>query len=106
MSSNRNTTSTASGSSEPSQIHGHYQFLKGRAEESIGNLTGSEAYKNSGKQDVDAAVQEMHAAANKARQEGHGPEGDGKGVTASMERGVGNAVGCSGLKEMGGEKRA
>ena len=51
--SNNNT------SNQPSMIGGHAQYAKGYAEETIGNVTGSKEWQDSGKKDAQAGIDEM-----------------------------------------------
>jgi uncharacterized protein YjbJ (UPF0337 family) len=56
-------TSTARMSSDdqnaPSMLGGHAQYAKGYVSETIGNMTGSDAWKESGKQDSQAGIEQM-----------------------------------------------
>lgn len=51
MASNTNTN--------PSMISGHATYAKGYAEETIGNVTGSKEWQESGKKDSQAGIDEM-----------------------------------------------
>jgi len=43
----------------PSLIAGHAKFAKGYAEETLGNVTGSKEWQESGKKDASAGIEEM-----------------------------------------------
>merc|ERR1711964_240098 len=51
-----------SNNNQASMIGGHAQYAKGYVEESIGNLTGSKEWQESGKKDAEAGIGEMKAA--------------------------------------------
>lgn len=53
MSSNKTPDQPAS------MLGGHAQFAKGYVEETIGNVTGSKEWKESGKEDSQAGIAEM-----------------------------------------------
>lgn len=80
----------------PSLIGGHVQYAKGAIEESIGNVTGSQAWKDSGAHDKQEAVEKMRVA-------NHGPS-DSSWVSGSTEKKMGNAVGCEGMVHNGEER--
>jgi len=40
-------------------LSGHAQYAKGYAEETIGNVTGSKEWQESGKKDAQAGIEEM-----------------------------------------------
>ncbi|ELR24013.1 uncharacterized protein ACA1_144040 [Acanthamoeba castellanii str. Neff] len=84
-------------SNEPSMLSGHVQYVKGAAEEVIGNMTGSEDWKRSGLADKEAARAEMRAA-------NEGPKDPGL-VPGQIESTLGRAVGCEGMIENGEEKQ-
>lgn len=99
------TTAPGQGSdTSASQLHGHVQYLKGKAEEVIGAALNAPSWTEAGKHDVEDSVKEMRTAANQARAEGHGPEGSSEGVISAVERTAGRVGGCPGLREMGGER--
>ena len=50
-------------SNDPSMISGHAQYAKGYAEETIGNVTGSKEWQDSGKKDTQAGIDEMKVLA-------------------------------------------
>jgi uncharacterized protein YjbJ (UPF0337 family) len=80
----------------PSLIGGHAQYVKGAVEETIGNVTGSQAWKDSGAHDKQEAVEKMRAA-------NQGPS-DSSLISGSMEKKMGNMVGCEGMVHNGEEK--
>ncbi|CAF1371207.1 unnamed protein product, partial [Rotaria sordida] len=45
-----------------SLLGGHAQYVKGAVEETIGNVTGSQAWKDSGVHDKQEAAEKMRAA--------------------------------------------
>jgi uncharacterized protein YjbJ (UPF0337 family) len=79
-----------------SLIGGHAQYVKGAVEETIGNITGSEAWKDSGVQDKQEAVEKMRAA-------NQGPS-DSSLISGTTEKKIGNMVGCEGMVHNGEEK--
>jgi uncharacterized protein YjbJ (UPF0337 family) len=44
---------------QPSMVSGHAQYAKGYVEETIGNVTGSKEWQESGKKDTQAGIGEM-----------------------------------------------
>ncbi|RPA83045.1 hypothetical protein BJ508DRAFT_324925 [Ascobolus immersus RN42] len=97
----------AASNSAPSQIHGHMQYVKGVVEEKIGDLTGSQAYKESGVNDQQQARSEIRAAAaehpsdsplNSAQ---HTNPGMYDKVVGTAEEKIGSAVGCPGVQGYG-----
>jgi len=44
---------------QPSMVSGHAQYAKGYVEETIGNVTGSKEWQESGKKDTEAGIGEM-----------------------------------------------
>jgi uncharacterized protein YjbJ (UPF0337 family) len=44
---------------DASMLNGHAQFAKGYVEETIGNVTGSKDWQESGKADSKAGIEEM-----------------------------------------------
>ena len=79
-----------------SLIGGHAQYAKGAVEETIGNITGSQAWKDSGVNDKQEAAEKMRAA-------NQGPS-DSSFVSGSTEKKIGNMVGCEGMVHNGEEK--
>ncbi|EOA81832.1 hypothetical protein ACJQWK_05300 [Exserohilum turcicum] len=82
---------------QPGLVSSHAQCVKGAAEETIGNVTGSEPWRSSGTADKEQAVSAMKAAsANRdASQQGMG----------SLEEKAGNLVGCEGMQKEGAESK-
>ncbi|KAI9148133.1 hypothetical protein HJFPF1_11957 [Paramyrothecium foliicola] len=79
---------------QPSLIDGHVQYVKGAAESTIGNLSGSQAWKASGEQDMAAAKDIMQ----KAGEQRDASQGYGK-----VEELAGKATGCGGMQKEGAE---
>jgi uncharacterized protein YjbJ (UPF0337 family) len=46
-------------SNSASMLNGHAQYAKGYVEETIGNVTGSKEWEESGKSDAQAGIDEM-----------------------------------------------
>ena len=79
-----------------SLIGGHAQYAKGAVEEVIGNVTGSQAWKDSGVHDKQEATEKMRAA-------NQGPT-DNSIISGTTEKKIGNAVGCPGMVTNGEQK--
>ena len=79
-----------------SLIGGHAQYAKGAIEETIGNITGSQAWKDSGAHDKQEATEKLRAA-------NQGPS-DSSLISGSTEKKIGNAVGCEGMAHNGAER--
>ncbi|KAF2661402.1 hypothetical protein K491DRAFT_687542 [Lophiostoma macrostomum CBS 122681] len=94
---NQNQNQSQSQSQGPGLVASHAQYVKGAAEETIGNLTGAQGWTNSGAQDKQDAVDAMKSAsANRdASQKGFG----------GVEEKAGNLVGCEGMVKEGAESR-
>ena len=54
-----NMTSNESPDQQASMLAGHAQYAKGYAEETIGNVTGSKEWQESGKKDAQEGIKEM-----------------------------------------------
>ncbi|KAL5115206.1 hypothetical protein ACEQ8H_006880 [Pleosporales sp. CAS-2024a] len=82
---------------QPGLVASHAQYLKGAAEETIGNVTGSQAWQASGAQDKSQAVEAMQtASANRdAATQGYG----------GVEEKAGSLVGCEGMQKEGAESK-
>ena len=80
-----------------SLIGGHAQYVKGTVEEAIGNVTGSQDWKDSGVHDKQEAVEKMRAA-------NQGPT-DNALISGTTEKKIGNMVGCQGMVHNGEEKQ-
>ena len=92
MSSNTNPSNTPS-QNQPGLVAAHAEFIKGAAESTIGNVTGSHAWTSSGEQDKAHAKAAMQAAT-----ENRNPEKDGFGKVEEM---AGKLTGCEGMKHEG-----
>ncbi|CAF1021407.1 unnamed protein product [Rotaria sp. Silwood1] len=79
-----------------SLLGGHAQYVKGAIEETIGNVTGSQAWKDSGTHDKQEATEKMRAA-------NHGPS-DSSLISGTTEKKIGNMIGCEGMVHNGEEK--
>ncbi|KAI0603060.1 hypothetical protein F4775DRAFT_10746 [Biscogniauxia sp. FL1348] len=77
----------------PSLVGGHAEYMKGAAESTIGNLTGSQAWTTSGEQAKSHAVDSMKAAgeARDASSRGYG----------RAEQKMGEMTGCKGMMKEG-----
>jgi len=89
-------SATMTDNNNASLIGGHAQYAKGAIEETIGNITGSQAWKDSGAHDKQEAVDEMRAA-------NQGPS-DSSLISGNTEKKIGNMVGCEGMVHNGEEK--
>ncbi|KAG5943226.1 hypothetical protein E4U59_000529 [Claviceps monticola] len=80
---------------EPSLLQGHVQYVKGVAEATIGDVTGSNPWKSSGEQDKAAGISAMKEAGEKrdASTQGYG----------KAEELAGKFAGCEGMKQEGAE---
>lgn len=85
-----------SSNNNASLIGGHAQYAKGAVEEAIGNVTGSQNWKDSGAHDKQEATEKMRAA-------NQGPN-DNSLISGNTEKKIGNAVGCQGMVNNGEEK--
>ncbi|KAL6704818.1 hypothetical protein ACN47E_007622 [Coniothyrium glycines] len=83
---------SANNQNQPGLVAGHAQYVKGAAEETIGNVTGNEAWKSSGVQDKEQAVNTMKAASENR---------DASSGLGSVEEKAGNLVGCEGMQQEG-----
>ncbi|KAM4067177.1 hypothetical protein HRG_001168 [Hirsutella rhossiliensis] len=87
---------TDTNAQQPGMIASHAQYAKGVAESTIGNVTGSEAWKKSGEQDQAAGVDAMkQAGENRDSTQGYG----------KVEEMAGKAVGCQGMEKEGANSR-
>ncbi|KAH7385842.1 hypothetical protein BKA66DRAFT_416304 [Pyrenochaeta sp. MPI-SDFR-AT-0127] len=77
-------------------VAGHAQYVKGAAEEAVGNVTGNQAWKASGVQDKEQAVDAMKSASEK--------RDTSKGF-GSVEEKAGGLVGCEGMQKEGAESK-
>ena len=83
---------------QPGLLGAHAQYVKGVAEETIGNVTGSEEWKASGAQDKGASVDVMKALGEQrdSSKQGYG----------GLEEQAGHLMGCDGMKKEGAESKA
>ncbi|KAF2786921.1 hypothetical protein K505DRAFT_258840 [Melanomma pulvis-pyrius CBS 109.77] len=81
----------------PGLIASHAQYVKGAAEETIGNATNSHAWKSSGIQDKTQAVDAMKKAGENRDTSKQGFGG--------VEEKVGSLVGCEGMQKEGAESK-
>ncbi|KAG6066614.1 hypothetical protein E4U32_005678 [Claviceps aff. humidiphila group G2b] len=86
---------SGSNTQEPGLIQGHVQYVKGVAEATIGDVTGSTPWKSSGEQDKAAGISAMKEAGEKrdASTQGYG----------KAEELAGKLAGCEGMKQEGAE---
>lgn len=77
-------------------VGGHAQYVKGAAEEMVGQVTGLPNWKASGQEDKTAAVDAMKKAS-----EGRDTS---KGL-GGVEEKAGNLVGCEGMQKEGAESK-
>ncbi|KAI1089662.1 hypothetical protein F5B19DRAFT_466275 [Rostrohypoxylon terebratum] len=77
---------------QPSLIGGHAEYIKGATESIIGNVTGSQAWTNSGEQVKSHAVDTMKAAGERRDPS----QGFGK-----VEQKLGQTTGCEGMVKEG-----
>ncbi|KAF6807153.1 hypothetical protein CSOJ01_08341 [Colletotrichum sojae] len=89
MSSQQNNNNN----NQPGLVAGHAEYIKGAAEATIGNVTGSHAWTSSGEQDKAHAASTMKAA---GEQRDASTQGYGK-----VEETLGKAVGCEGMVNEG-----
>ncbi|KAJ4353187.1 uncharacterized protein N0V89_004913 [Didymosphaeria variabile] len=81
---------------QPGLIGGHAQYVKGAAEEMVGQVTGLPTWKSSGQEDKTAAVDAMKKASeNRDTSKGLG----------GVEEKAGNLVGCEGMQKEGAESK-
>lgn len=87
---------TENNTSNPSLLGGHIQYAKGAVEETIGNITGSQPWKDSGIHDKQEAVEKMRAANQETS--------DSSLVSGTTEKKIGSMVGCEGMVHNGEER--
>ncbi|KAG5973967.1 hypothetical protein E4U55_000162 [Claviceps digitariae] len=80
---------------QPGLVQGHVQYVKGVAEATIGNVTGSNPWKSSGEQDKAAGMSAMKEAGEKRDASA---QGFGK-----AEELAGKLTGCDGMKQEGAQ---
>ncbi|TVY84668.1 hypothetical protein LSUE1_G000930 [Lachnellula suecica] len=86
---------------QPSMISGHATYAKGYAEETIGNVTGSKEWQESGKKDAQAGIDEMKSASQNSTS-----EPAASGIGGKVEELAGKAAGCEGMEKEGAERQA
>ncbi|OAA35547.1 hypothetical protein NOR_07932 [Metarhizium rileyi] len=79
---------------QPSLVQGHAQYVKGVAEATVGDITGSHAWKSSGEQDKAAGISTMKTA---------GEQRDASQGYGKAEELAGKLTGCDGMKKEGVE---
>lgn len=110
-------------------LAGHAIYAKGVVEETVGNVTGSAAWKEAGQRDAQAGISEMKVSrkrldlhlqqpfdhskrnissnltqdANQIRSEGSTQPGSAVG--GKLEETAGKVVGCGGMEKEGAEKQ-
>ncbi|KAF2266802.1 hypothetical protein CC78DRAFT_458312 [Lojkania enalia] len=89
MSSNQNN--------QAGLVAGHAQYVKGATEEIIGSVAGSQAWKSSGAQDKEHAVDAMKTASE-------GRDSNQKGL-GGVEEKAGHLVGCEGMQKEGADSK-
>ncbi|KAI9053123.1 hypothetical protein LZ554_003390 [Drepanopeziza brunnea f. sp. 'monogermtubi'] len=87
---------SSNNSNAASMLSGHAQYAKGYVEETVGNLTGSKEWQDSGKKDAAAGIEEMKAANAQKTSE---PAASGLG--GKVEEMAGKAAGCEGMEKEG-----
>ncbi|CAF1440110.1 unnamed protein product, partial [Rotaria sordida] len=75
--------------SNASLLGGHAQYVKGAAETAIGNVTGSQAWKDSGAHDKQEAAEKMRAANERTC--------ECPVISGNAEKKIGHMVGCEGM---------
>ncbi|KAM3069374.1 hypothetical protein ACMFMG_005478 [Clarireedia jacksonii] len=85
---------------QPSMLAGHAQYAKGYVAETIGSVTGSKEWIDSGKKDEEAGIATMKAAnANQTS------EPVPTGLGGKIEEIAGKATGCEGMVGEGRERQ-
>ncbi|GAO18715.1 hypothetical protein UVI_02053210 [Ustilaginoidea virens] len=84
-------------SQQPGLVQGHVQYVKGVAEGTVGDLTGSQPWKESGEQDKAAGLSAMREAGEKTD-----PSAQGYGKAEEL---AGKLTGCDGMKSEGAASR-
>ncbi|PQE10153.1 csbD-like domain-containing protein [Rutstroemia sp. NJR-2017a WRK4] len=91
---------SAPNSEQPSMLAGHAQYVKGYVAETIGSVTGSKEWTESGKQNEQAGIATMKAAnANKTS------EPAPTSIGGKIEELAGKATGCEGMVGEGKERQ-
>ncbi|KAE8444713.1 hypothetical protein EG329_014273 [Mollisiaceae sp. DMI_Dod_QoI] len=107
---------SAPNSSQASMLSGHAQYAKGYVEETIGNVTGSKEWQESGKNDTTEGISEMKVwfsclptdnaglPFGPANQQRTG-EPAASGIGGKIEEVAGKAAGCEGMEKEGLERQ-
>jgi len=85
---------------QASMLGGHIQYAKGVVEETIGKVTSSHPWQESGKQDTAAGIKEMKKANAQNTSEPAQSDLGGK-----IEEVAGRAAGCEGMEREGLERQ-
>ncbi|EON67411.1 hypothetical protein W97_06664 [Coniosporium apollinis CBS 100218] len=78
---------------QPGLIASHAEYIKAAAVETVGTVTGSEAWKQSGAEQKEQAINDMKAAS-----EGRDPSASGWGKPEEV---IGKVTGCEGMQQEG-----
>ncbi|CCG81034.1 Putative uncharacterized protein [Taphrina deformans PYCC 5710] len=90
----------------PGIIASHLGYAKGAAEETIGNLTGSKEWQQSGQTDQQTAKDDMHKAANISSDPSQRTATQSLNREGGLESKIGSLVGCPGMEDVGEQKQA
>ncbi|KAL5375763.1 hypothetical protein DPSP01_010992 [Paraphaeosphaeria sporulosa] len=86
----------SSNQQQPGLVASHAQYVKGAAEEMVGQVTGLPTWKSSGQEDKTTAVDAMKKVSeNRDPSQGMG----------GIEEKAGNLVGCEGMQKEGAESK-
>ncbi|KAI5845223.1 hypothetical protein DFP73DRAFT_47761 [Morchella snyderi] len=90
----------------PSQLSGHLQYVKGAASEMIGNTLDSASWKDSGRQDKEAAIGQMRAAKQQDDNEMDysARKASSLSTEGKLQNAAGGFMGCGGMQERGSDK--
>jgi len=91
---------SAPNANQASLLGGHAQYAKGYVEETIGNVTGSKEWQESGKKDSAEGISEMKAA-----NEQRSGEPAASGIGGKIEEAAGKVAGCEGMEKEGLERQ-
>ncbi|KAJ9647954.1 hypothetical protein H2201_001321 [Coniosporium apollinis] len=78
---------------QPGLVAAHAEYVKAAAVEAVGTATGSEAWKQSGAEQKEQAINDMKAAS-----EGRDPATSGWGKPEEV---IGKVTGCEGMQQEG-----
>ncbi|ORY86156.1 hypothetical protein BCR37DRAFT_390953 [Protomyces lactucae-debilis] len=90
---------------KPGLVAAHLNYAKGAAEETIGNVTGSQDWQKSGKNDQSAARDDMKAASNASTDPAARQPNGSLAREGGLESKIGSLVGCEGMEQVGEEKK-